>query len=370
MLKPAVSIVVITTDTFPAWRELRLRALHDHPDFFGQPHAEFAALSFAEARDRFLAWRDEGTVILGAVDNDDLVGIVRISREDGAYDSHRMGLYGMYVIPEARGTGVADALVTAAIAAARATAGVLQIHLSLASHNVAARRLYERHGFIRYGVEPRTLIVDGNPHNEDLMALMLDGFSPEAHSGNRSGKADVPVTIAEITAESFPTWREMRLRALHDHPDAFGQPHASYAAITFRDALARFEARRETGTVILGAFGDLGQLLGSLGVFRESGSRTAHRLIVWGMYVVPDVRGTGVADALVSAGLDKARVTDGIRQVHLTVTSHNIAARKLYERHGFVRWGTDPRAEIFDGVAFDQDHMVLILDDYPMTDQP
>lgn len=175
------------------------------------------------------------------------------------------------------------------------------------------------------------------------------------------------VSIVVITTDTFSAWREMRLRALHDHPDAFGQPHASYAAIAFRDALAQFEARRETGTVILGAFGNLGQLLGSLGVFRESGSRTAHRLIVWGMYVVPDVRGTGVADALVSAGLDKARLIDGIRQVHLTVTSHNIAARKLYERHGFVRWGTDPRAEIIDGVAFDLDHMVLILDDYAIS---
>ncbi len=177
------------------------------------------------------------------------------------------------------------------------------------------------------------------------------------------------VSIVVITTDTFPAWRELRLRALRDHPDAFGQPYAMYAAVSLEDALAQFEMRREAGTVIFGAFGEAGVLVGSIGVFRESGPRASHRLVVWGMYVTPEARSTGVGDALVTAALTEACTMDGILQVHLTVTSSNHAAVNLYARHGFVRWGTDPSAEMIDGVAFDHDHdhMVLIFDNYAIS---
>jgi RimJ/RimL family protein N-acetyltransferase len=182
MPKPAVSIVVITTDTFSAWREMRLRALHDHPDAFGQPYASYAAIAFHDALAQFEARYDEGSVIFGAFSGNELSGTIGIFREQRPKAAHQMTIVAMYVIPEARGTGVSDALVTAAIAEARATSGVLQIHLAVASHNIAARKLYERHGFVRYGTEPRALLVDGQPYDEDHMVLILDNYAISSHS--------------------------------------------------------------------------------------------------------------------------------------------------------------------------------------------
>lgn len=171
------------------------------------------------------------------------------------------------------------------------------------------------------------------------------------------------IRITPITEETFPAWRELRLRALHDHPDAFGQPYDTYAAIPIEDALIQFQARRDEGSVIFGAFSG-NDLAGTVGIFREQRPKAAHRMTIVAMYVAPEARGTGTADALVKAAIAHARATDGVLQIYLAVTSHNIAARKLYERHGFVRYGTDPRAKILDGHPLDQDLMVLIFDNY------
>ncbi len=50
------------------------------------------------------------------------------------------------------------------------------------------------------------------------------------------------------------------------------------------------------------------------------------------LFVAPDKRGRGIADALVGAALAAV----GGREVGLRVESENAAARRIYERHGFA----------------------------------
>ncbi len=58
------------------------------------------------------------------------------------------------------------------------------------------------------------------------------------------------------------------------------------------------------------------------------------------VYVVPDHRGTGLADALFERGLDHARSQDlPLDRVVLDVDRENERARTFYERHGFTHWG-------------------------------
>jgi len=54
------------------------------------------------------------------------------------------------VAGEARGRGVGAALVAEVIAWARAR-GLQRLFLDVGAHNTAARRLYERHGFVATG---------------------------------------------------------------------------------------------------------------------------------------------------------------------------------------------------------------------------
>jgi len=53
-------------------------------------------------------------------------------------------------------------------------------------------------------------------------------------------------------------------------------------------------------------------------------------------------RGTGLADALMTALIDHA--SDTVEQIQLTVNAENPRAIKFYERHGFRPIGRIPRS--------------------------
>ncbi len=158
---------------FEAWRDLRLRALRDHPDAFGSSYEDEAANGSAARRGRFEASaRGEGSAIFGAYSGEDLVGIAGVLRSDGRKDGHRATVWGMYVAPEARGRGAGGALVAASLDAAR-TWGCGQVHLTVVAGNGSAERLYRRAGFEAYGVDPRALHVAGRYLDELLMVRFL-----------------------------------------------------------------------------------------------------------------------------------------------------------------------------------------------------
>ena len=100
-----------------------------------------------------------------------LRGVVGFYVPDGAKQRHKGVLWGMFIQPEARGTGLGPALVARVLEHAKQT--VEEVRLTVVSTNVAAIRLYERAGFERYGLERRALKVGGSYHDEVLMALSL-----------------------------------------------------------------------------------------------------------------------------------------------------------------------------------------------------
>ena len=168
----------ITAERFPACWALRLRALREHPDAFGQPIAEAVRLSATEAMDQFRTrWDNGDNRTFGAFDHDGTpLGMIGVVRETRLRTRHRMSIWGVYVVPEARGRGVSSTLLDRTLGHARTTPGVLQIHITAASHNTVAIRAYERAGFVRVGRLPRTdILPDGTIIDDDLMVLMLDG---------------------------------------------------------------------------------------------------------------------------------------------------------------------------------------------------
>lgn len=170
------------------------------------------------------------------------------------------------------------------------------------------------------------------------------------------------IRIATITPETFPTWRTLRLRALKDHPDAFGASWEWYAGLPEAESQAHFSSRQDPRNQVWGAFAEDSRLLGTVGLFCDDGPKTSHRAHIWGMYVAPEARGQRVGERLITEAIAFARSIDGILQIHLAVTSHNASARRLYERMGFTIYGREPRVLIVDGVGYDEDLMVLMLD--------
>lgn len=175
--------------------------------------------------------------------------------------------------------------------------------------------------------------------------------------------AAADISIAPFTNSLLDAAWQLRLRALHDHPDAFGQPWESARQMSHDDVVTLSETFWTGGdNQVFLALDPDGAPLGMLGIARESRTREQHRSYIWGVYVDPQYRSLGISSRLIEAAITHARTLDGVLQIQLTVNSANHPAVNAYRKLGFHTWGTMPRASMLDGLALDLDHMVLMLD--------
>ncbi len=104
--------------------------------------------------------------------NSQIVGWCRVFPYQFGNKSLHIADIGIGVQKEFRGRGIGGALLTTAIAWARAQ-GFEKLTLDLYSSNAAARRLFERYGFHAVGVRSRHAIINGAYVGEILMDLEL-----------------------------------------------------------------------------------------------------------------------------------------------------------------------------------------------------
>jgi RimJ/RimL family protein N-acetyltransferase len=156
----------------------------------------------------------------------------------------------------------------------------------------------------------------------------------------------VEIKIRRLPPADAALYREIRLEALNQVPEAFGSTFAAESA----EPSAWFAARLDDAAVF-GAFaGD--DLLGIAGFFVKPGCKEAHKGGLWGMYVRPNARGAGVGRRLVSAAIEHAR--GRVEIIQLTVVAGNEPARRLYAKMGFVEYGTEKNALKAGGRYWDE----------------
>jgi ribosomal protein S18 acetylase RimI-like enzyme len=157
-----------------------------------------------------------------------------------------------------------------------------------------------------------------------------------------------------------PVFATLRLRGLHEHPNAFGEDAAEFVATPIETHRERLAPRPENAVVYGASVGS--QLVGIGGLYRRAGrQKTQHRAEVFGMYVKPELRRRGIGQALLQALIQHARGIEGLELLGIGVVTTNTSALHLYERAGFVTWGVEPRALVVGGVYHDITHMDLNL---------
>ena len=158
----------------PAYKQLRDAVLAAHPSAFSTDAAEALARSAESYRSRLgLDQTDSGQFTLGAWIGEALVGAISCERDGRVKTRHVGHIVGMMVRDEWQGRAIGRALLVACIDAARRADGLELLTLSVTAGNVPAIRLYETHGFTRYGSLPRAIRVDGHYFAKDLMVLAL-----------------------------------------------------------------------------------------------------------------------------------------------------------------------------------------------------
>ena len=97
--------------------------------------------------------------VIGAIEAGTVLGTAGIEFATRAKSRHKASLFGMYVVPEARGRGLGIALVQSALECIRAREGMRLVTLTVSDGNHSAIALYERAGFKTFGVEPLAIRV-------------------------------------------------------------------------------------------------------------------------------------------------------------------------------------------------------------------
>ena len=159
--------------------------------------------------------------------------------------------------------------------------------------------------------------------------------------------------IRRLETVDSALYRDIRLEALKQNPEAFG----STFEIENEKPLSWFETA-VSRTDIFGAFLE-GTLAGMAGYVTQESSKRAHKGVLWGMYVRPSARNSGLGKRLVEAVLDHAR--ERLEAIQLTVVSENEGARQLYSALGFVEYGLEKRALKQNGRYYDEVLMIKFL---------
>jgi len=155
------------------YQALRLQALRDSPQAFSASVEDEADRSVDAVAARLVPAADGSVCTLGIFVDGELAGFVALLHPQRAKLCHGAELAGMYVAPAHRQRGCGAALLRAAIAHARAIAGVRQLGLSVNATNTAAKALYRAMGFVGWGVQPQALQIAGVFHDEEHMQLRL-----------------------------------------------------------------------------------------------------------------------------------------------------------------------------------------------------
>jgi GNAT superfamily N-acetyltransferase len=139
--------------------------------------------------------------------------------------------------------------------------------------------------------------------------------------------------ITLLTADDAASYQPLRLRALQEHPEAFG---ASYEDERQRSLVIVAERLAATpDSFMLGAWAQ-DALVGIVGLYRSPGIKVRHRAGVGGMYVAAEARGQGIGRALIQQLIEHAPTMTDLEEIILAVTVGNVTARALYLAAGFT----------------------------------
>jgi ribosomal protein S18 acetylase RimI-like enzyme len=171
---PDIAVRRLNAADAAALRTLRLEALQAAPEAFSSSHDEEAT----RPREWFatVAGNPGPDAVFGAFCADKLVGMAGFVVSAKAKQRHKGTLVGLYVQPSFRRLGVARRLLNAVVGHARGC--VMLLHATVTASNTAALALYRQAGFVRFGTEPKALLVGGKFYDDDLLILDLSRRTP------------------------------------------------------------------------------------------------------------------------------------------------------------------------------------------------
>ena len=123
-----------------------------------------------------------------------------------------------------------------------------------------------------------------------------------------------------------------------------------------------FPTKDRNDSFTIGAY--FNKVLAGVSSFTRDGEdreKLRHKGILFTMYVSKEFRGLGISKQLLEAVINRVKMIPDIEQINLVVLSENVIAKKLYEKFGFEKYGTEQNSIKWQNKYFAEDQMVLRL---------
>lgn len=163
--------------------------------------------------------------------------------------------------------------------------------------------------------------------------------------------------IRKLTENDAHALWHFRKLALETDPFSFVESPEELDKISAEEYASRLRPGAKVN-FIFGAFEE-NHLIGTVGFYQETHQKRCHKGWIWGVFVRPDSRGTGIAHQLMLVTIQAAKEITGLDMILLTVSVSQKSARHLYESLGFRSIGIEPRGIKVGVEAVDEEHMVL-----------
>jgi len=150
------------------------------------------------------------------------------------------------------------------------------------------------------------------------------------------------IEIVKLNTKDWPIYKQIRLEALKNEPQAFSTTYADMLARPDDFWIGRVMAAEseDKDWLLLLAKID-GQAIGMIGAYCENGWGKHDTAYIVGVYVNRAYRGLGVGKKLLEAMLAKLKRIPNLATVRLSVNSIQAPAVGLYESCGFRATGQE-----------------------------
>jgi len=148
------------------------------------------------------------------------------------------------------------------------------------------------------------------------------------------------VEVVRLPVEDWQQYRELRLRALKEDPEAFSSAYAdglNQPDEFWKQRLAE-AAAGERAWILFGRQED--RLVGMIGTFIAEDTPDIATIV--SVYVPKEARGQGMSTRLMQEMLRVLSAKPALKKVRLSVNVTQHAAIKLYRRFGFLEIAREP----------------------------
>jgi RimJ/RimL family protein N-acetyltransferase len=159
------------TDAEQFW-PFRLLALESEPRAFASSPEDHRAISMEQTAERLRPVPD-GSFVVGALDNETLVGTAGFYRDARPKTRHKGMIWGVYVAGSHRGRGIGRDTLSMLLDRVRTYTDMRQIQLAVGVTQTAAERMYRSLGFETFGLERDAINTGEEFVDEYWMALKL-----------------------------------------------------------------------------------------------------------------------------------------------------------------------------------------------------